>query len=435
MIMKTTRFTSLSLALLFALVLRASGQGPLTPPGPPSPVLKTLNQIEPRTDVFTLPGNGNNQFLITQSGSYYLTTNLVGVASKNGISIQADNVTLDLGGFAMLGGVATAQQAILVSGAHMGLLVRNGAISGWPGNGISGATATESQFQSLRLMTNGGYGLKLGSGNKISDCLAMGNLSDGFNLGSNCTVTASEADYNFDGIEAGNGAAILNSRAQNNTAYGILANQNSLVTGCVGNGNGDYGVYTFDGCTVKDCTTGTNEIGILIANGCTVKDCTADYNYGGGFETGNDCTVAGCTASFDGDGFLVSSECTIINCTACANYVTGIAAFYSCLIKDNTTASNGRYSGISGAEGIEVEDSGNRIEGNLSNSDGIGIAAFGTENIVIHNTVRSAGSYNYDIYSGNMVGPIVYPPASGAIQGLTGGSGLGTTDPYANFSF
>ena len=36
---------------------------------------------------------------------------------------------------------------------------------------------------------------------------------------------------------------------------------------------------------------------------------------------------------------------------------------------------------------------------------------------------------------GNNVGVIVIPPASIAISGSTGGAGVGSTDPWANFSY
>ena len=54
-------------------------------------------------EVNSLPGDGNAVFVISQPGSYCLESNVVGVAGKNGIRIDADNVTLDLAGFAVLG--------------------------------------------------------------------------------------------------------------------------------------------------------------------------------------------------------------------------------------------------------------------------------------------------------------------------------------------
>jgi hypothetical protein len=57
--------------------------------------MKTLAQIEPRTAISSLP------FTITNSGSYYLAASLSGSSGQSGITVQADNVTLDLNGFAL----------------------------------------------------------------------------------------------------------------------------------------------------------------------------------------------------------------------------------------------------------------------------------------------------------------------------------------------
>src|SRR5438034_6089887 len=76
--------------------LSTHGQGGLTPPGPPAPTMKSLAQIEPRTPISSAP------YIITNSGSYYLTTNLY-AASGDGITISANNVTVDLNGFALTG--------------------------------------------------------------------------------------------------------------------------------------------------------------------------------------------------------------------------------------------------------------------------------------------------------------------------------------------
>src|SRR5262245_39743009 len=51
--------------------------GPLDPPaGPVTGTYKTLQQVEPRIDVATLPGSETCAHIIWQPGSYYLSGNL-----------------------------------------------------------------------------------------------------------------------------------------------------------------------------------------------------------------------------------------------------------------------------------------------------------------------------------------------------------------------
>ena len=99
--MKTTHTRK---AMAFILVIgltagHAAAQGSLTPPGgAPAPTMKTLDQVEARTPIDSIP------FTITEGGSYYLTANLTGVPLADGITVNASDVTIDLNGYTLDGG-------------------------------------------------------------------------------------------------------------------------------------------------------------------------------------------------------------------------------------------------------------------------------------------------------------------------------------------
>jgi hypothetical protein len=142
--MKPIVQTTLLLGAGFALSLSpfANAQGPLAPPGAPAPLFKTLDQVEPRRPIESLP------FTINQPGSYYLTGNLNG-AGGNGITIIANNVTLDLMGFALVGGPGTTD-GVNVSVNVTNITIRNGSISRWGGMGVDADTAFNSQISDVR---------------------------------------------------------------------------------------------------------------------------------------------------------------------------------------------------------------------------------------------------------------------------------------------
>jgi parallel beta-helix repeat protein len=227
----------------FILAPRLRAQGNLTPPGAPAPLFRTLTQVEPRTPISSLP------FTITAAGSYYFTTNLTGVAGSNGIVVGADNVTLDLRGFALTG-VASSLNGIITS--NQNLAVRDGTIRNWGSNGLQAVRARNSLFERLRVSNNQGNGLQAGPASVVTACVAFSNTLDGFQTGDGCVVRDCTASVNQrSGIVIGEKCLLVHSVAASNDVHGIVA-----VGGCV----------VLENLSVANGASGTtNAAGIFVA--------------------------------------------------------------------------------------------------------------------------------------------------------------------------
>ncbi|MDR3458870.1 MAG: right-handed parallel beta-helix repeat-containing protein [Verrucomicrobiae bacterium] len=230
-------------SMLDAGCLSGFAQGALTPPGAPAPTMKTLAQIEPRTPIASLP------YTITNAGSYYVTANLVGVAGQVGILISTNNVTLDLGGFA-LSGVPSSTTGIFISGSYSNIVVRNGTITGWGGQGVNGYTLGFPRnviYEHLAISGNGTVGLNAEAGSIIRDCVIMNNGSDG------------------------------------------ISSVGSLITGCITRDNLRYGMNV-TGSTIRLCTVQNNGTGIN-ADHTTVSDCDIMNNSMNGLNLSSACCI------------------------------------------------------------------------------------------------------------------------------------------------
>ena len=96
--------------------------GDLEPPGAPAPTMKPLDQVEPRTPIRA----ADLPLTISTSGSYYAVEDLVTAGA--GIKIEVDNVTIDLMGFGLSGGLG---DGIKDTGTRKNIIVRNGTVTGW----------------------------------------------------------------------------------------------------------------------------------------------------------------------------------------------------------------------------------------------------------------------------------------------------------------
>jgi hypothetical protein len=378
--------------------------------------MKTLAQVEPRiiVNAANTVGDASNLFIISQPGSYYLTTNITGAAGKNGIRIAASGVTLDLMGFEMAG-VASSLAGMSVSGSRTNLAIRNGTVRSWGGDGVDAINANNGQYQDLRLSANGQNGLSCGPNSTVVNCAAQGNGSNGFNV-------------------AGDSSTVSGCTAQSNAGNGISTALGSTVSGCTAVANTLNGISVGSSCTVTSCTAYINQQhGIKVGDGCTVKDCTSRSNTQDGIFTAFDCTVSSCTTRRnDHNGISADAGNTVSECTAGFNGSYGIQVTTDCLVRHNDCRQNGRL--VSNGAGISADGAQNRIDDNNMTANGVGIYC-NPGNIVIRNTARANTLFNYSIVAGNAVGVIVAAPASGGIFGSTGGSGVGSTDPWANFSY
>ena len=301
---------SVALGLAFVSATGALGQGTLAPSGPPGPTMKTLSQVEPRAPISSLP------FAITNPGSYYLTTNLTGAASANGITVQASDVTIDLHGFT-LAGVSGSLNGVAVSSAQNGLAIFGGVVQGWGGSGISAASASGGQFSQLTLQQNSGAGLVAGTNSLVRDCVAIGNAGDGMDLTSFCLVENNncQAD-NSCGIHVlGNGCRVEGNHFGFNGSTGLqvdgtqnLIVRNSAVNNTATNyniaANNDYGqIYSSPGAGF----TNSNPWANFSSTPITINMCADGIKDGN--ETDVDCGGGTCPSCALGKGCNAGSDC------------------------------------------------------------------------------------------------------------------------------
>ncbi|MFL5238691.1 MAG: right-handed parallel beta-helix repeat-containing protein [Rhizomicrobium sp.] len=404
--------------------------------------MKALDQVEARTiiNAANTPGDATNQFIINAPGSYYVTGNITGVSGKNGILINAGNVSIDLNGFTLTGcGLA----GITTNGIpQTNITVRSGVIYASGGVGIDLGNSYGPLIERVIVMASGNVGMKLGDGSVARDCISRNNTSHNIVTGVSANLTRCTAV----GSTNGNGIILqgvaIDCVANYNASFGIAAGDKALVSHCAAFYNVGGGIVVGNSATIANCTvsgTGTaagTAIGIVTGNAGTVTDCSSSYNtVAYGIVVNPDSIVRHCTASNNtsaqaSSGGIQALSSSVIGCTANNNATTnatashltgmGIYAIGDSTIK-NSTCNYNKGDGINvlsnsivtenqcnhnGTDGIYTTGNSNRIESNHANSNsGFGIHA--NADFVLRNTAsNNSPAGNFFPTSGAGIAPI-----------------------------
>ena len=333
MSMVWTRINTLLLLLvLFALLgviamlaARTEG-GPLDPTGPPSSTQ--------RTSITSLP------YTITQPGSYYLTADLVGVAGQNGITVGADDVTIDLNGFTLRGAIGSLD-GIFAAGIRTNLTVRNGVVKDWGEEGIggSGSEIRDALISDITVSGNSGTAIRINNG-----------------VVTNCNLVDNGAGLHILGGEHG-----------------------SHVSHCSARQNAFFGFTLFGGSTIEQCTSADNgSDGIRLSFAGTVRGCVVMNNGNDGIDVTGHTLVTDNVAYSNGLG---AGDGAGIHASGAGNYIVG-----------NTASLNDR--------GIDVDVADNVIDRNsaFGNTTNFDFAAGNVEGIFVSPATVDTATNPYSNY-------------------------------------
>jgi parallel beta-helix repeat protein len=240
----------------------------LEPPGAPGSdeaKMRTLNEVEPRQVIASLP------YAITNPGSYTVVKPLAGSQGLSGITISTGYVRLDLNGFPLTG-TSGSLDGITVTEQCGNITIRNGVICNWGGFGINATNVKNLVLSDLKVYQNGCGGLYGGGLALIERCGSYGNGS---------AAPPTNPPWT-DGIQVGPYSMISDSMSSWNKGAGFHTYDYTKITGCTATESQQAnGIWAENFCTIKDCTISRNGgAGIHVRNNCRVVDNTVGDNHG-----------------------------------------------------------------------------------------------------------------------------------------------------------
>ena len=165
-------------------------------------------------------------------------------------------MTLDLGGFELVGPGSGVTAAIRLVNAHTNATIRNGTVRGWLSSSVVAETidCTEMHVENVRVFNGGSVGhlcsatMARPRAATVRGCVAFG-ISGGTSCKIiECTVTG-QTGAAGDGINIGANGIVLNCVASGNGSDGIqVVGGNCTITGCTATGNAATGFNLLAKC-------------------------------------------------------------------------------------------------------------------------------------------------------------------------------------------
>ena len=339
----------LSVALAAGFVSTTHAQGGLSPTGTPTAVMRSLDEVydaarDPRTPIFAtdLP------LVIDNPGSYYFAENITFTdTNNNAITINANEVTIDLNGFILTGpGKDAPGGTDGIRANASGVAVFNGTVREFPSDGID--LDNEGMVKCVRAIDNGDDGIDTEAGSIVTQCTA-----------------------------------------ERNDDEGIRVQWGSSVFGCTARSNVFEGFYTPGGTVFQNCVvefSGTNQVnqGALVTGiASVVINCTARYNIWDGIKGNFSNTIRNNTCTDNGvSGIATANACILEGNTCYGNGVYGIWVPANCRVVNNNCSSNT-------VVGIQVTDRFTVVRDNLICGNGTGIDTDQTRDYISRNKLSS----------------------------------------------
>ena len=239
-------------------------------------------------------------YTIASPGFYFIAKDLVCVAGNHGIEITADNVTLDLMGFSLVGPGGSGSHSGIYMNGRANVEIRNGTVKNFADEGIDefSSAGTGHRIINIRVKDNNSRGIILsGKSHLVEKCTAVSNGGYGIYASSGSTITGNTCYLNLgDGIYAHNGSTVTGNTCFDNGTRGILTSEGCTITGntCYDNGSAatHHGIYAGKGSTIIGNTCHNNSgYGINLGGDNFIAQNTATGNNGGG--TGGNISACG----------------------------------------------------------------------------------------------------------------------------------------------